>query len=220
MPGDAYSMDAGVQAGYVHAMLKSKTTVIEDGRQMAIIFRNGIVKPQLQDNGKPIENLEPRPSGMKYIFGGMEKLLKEGSCYSRDDLFNLGAHQNVTGNVDGNQKVGCPSIVVCYMTRVCDADGFQFLTYQTGDHSRYHALLRSFCEKKPIRVFQSSKGNKKKGKYFPLPGKKIVYRYDGLYYIIAAESPDGKDLEGSMFSLAAQVFFMVRAEPCQTMDAF
>ena len=213
-------MDAGVQAGYVHAMLKTKKALIQDGKRMAIIFRNGIVKPHLQsqDNGKLVENLDPPPPSPEYIFGGMRKILKEGICYSRGHLGNVGGHQNAGGNIDGNQDVGCPSIAVCTMDRDWDADHFQFLTYETGDHSRHLALLTSFCESKPIGVFRCSKGNRELGKYFPV-SPKSVYRYDGLYYIVAAKSRNGKDMKRSKSSGDARVFYLVRAEPVQTMDA-
>ncbi len=44
LAGDAYSMDAGFQHGYVHAMLKTRKAEIKSGKRMAIIFRNGISK--------------------------------------------------------------------------------------------------------------------------------------------------------------------------------
>jgi SAD/SRA domain len=212
-------MDAGVQAGYVHAMLKTRLAAIQDGKRMAIIFRNGVVKPQVEDNGKAIENLDPRPITIEYIHGGMPNVLEEGSRYSRDDIFNLRAHQNATGNIDGNKTVGCPSVVVCFMSGEWDVDDFQYLTYQTGNHSRHHAMLRSFCEQNPIRVFRCSKGNKEKGKYFPdpFPKNKVAYRYDGLYYIIAVKNRNGEEVERSMASRDARVFFLLRAEPIRQM---
>jgi hypothetical protein len=221
-PGDAYSMDEAVQSGYVHAMLKTKESKILDGKRMAIIFRNGIFQPKLQqqDNGIPINSLDGT-LGVEYIFGKISNL-NEGCVYSRDDLMDMKAHQNVGGAIDGNGLMGCPSLDVCYLTRKNDMDGFQFLTYQVGDHSRHQGMVTSFFEKKPIRVFRSSKGNKDKGKYFPVTPKKgtVVYRYDGLYYIIGARSADGDIVDSGQIStgVTARVFFLVRAEPSAIMN--
>jgi SAD/SRA domain len=215
-PGDAYSMDAGVQHGYVHAMLKTGKAGYESGKRMAIIFRNGLQKHNMEDNGKIVEDYKPR-TRVQYIFGGMANVLTEGECYSREALMDMGAHLNDRGNIDGNKTDGCPSIIVCFMRRRWDQDHFHFLTYEAGDHSRPLAMLKSYHDHKPIRVFRSSKGNREKGKYFPVSvdPKRTVYRYDGLYYIICARSRDDKDADPSN----ARVFYMVRAEPSETMSA-
>ena len=69
IPGDAYCMDAGVQGGYVHVMLKTKQSLIQGGRWMGIIFQNGITQSQLSDNGQDIKNLGAR-QGLEYFFDG------------------------------------------------------------------------------------------------------------------------------------------------------
>jgi hypothetical protein len=215
-PGDAYSMDAGVQHGYVHAMLKTPKGDYENGKRMAIIFRNGLQKHNMEDNGKIVEDYKPR-TRVQYIFGGMLNVLTEGECYSREALMDMGAHLNDRGNIDGNKTDGCPSIIVCFMRRRWDQDHFHFLTYEAGDHSRPLAMLKSYHDHKPIRVFRSSKGNREKGKFFPVSvdPKRTVYRYDGLYYIICARSRDDKEADHS----STRVFYMVRAEPSETMSA-
>jgi hypothetical protein len=173
----------------------------------------------MKDNDNFVEDFEPRRSGVEYIFSGMVEQLKEGECYSREDLINMGAHRNDRGNIDGNKKDGCPSVIVCFMLRKWDEDQFQFPTYEAGDNLRPMAMLRSSHEQKPIRVFCSSQGNREKGKFFPLSPdpKRTVYCYDGLYYIICAKSLDDNEATKGMDSKDARVFFMVRAEPSDTM---
>ena len=71
----------------------------------------------------------------------------------------------------------------------------------------------------PVRVFRSNKGNRKKSNYLPDPdGKKVLYRYDGVYYVIAAMSKE----DGTVKSLGdhvadARVFYLIRAEPLSFM---
>ena len=107
------------------------------------------------------------------------------------------------------------------MKRDWDEDEFDFLTYQVGDTSRPMSLMKSYVEGTPIRVFRSSNGNRVKGKYFPVSEdpKKVVYRYDGLYYIICAKTPDNKVVTKDMSSINARVFLMMRAGPHDTMEA-
>ena len=211
--GDAYSMDGIVQAGYVHAMLKvTEATQIEAGKRMSIIFRNGIPKKCDADSGRKVDSLAAPCPTAQYTFGAMG--LIEGECYSKDFLFNGKAHQNAFGNVDGNKNVGCPSVFVCNLSHERDEDHFQFLTYVAGDDSRPLALLRSLKDRKPIRVFRSSAGSRQKGLYFPENPLQVVYRYDGLYYIIAARDRHGEIGE----SKDARVFYMVRAKPPDEME--
>ena len=224
IPGDGYSMDGAVQVGYVHAMLKAKLSFVNESKRMAIIFRNGISRTNLLDNGLSVDTPHAPRRRVEYKFGPMDAIT-EGKSYSRDFLFNCGAHRNDRGNVDGNKEQGCPSLIVCHMREQRDDDRFRFLTYVVGDHSRPLALLKSSVELNPIRVFRSSNGNRTKSQYFPKgecpKGEcgKVVYRYDGLYYVIAAKNLDDEDSLSMSHPLPdARVFYLLRWEPCETME--
>ena len=218
IPGDGYSMDGNVQASYVHAMLKTRPSHVATTGRMAIIFRNGIHK-MFDDNGSSVTSLAAPVRTNQYVFGNMCDKLEEGKCYSRDFLFNSQAHRNGHGNIAGNKEIGCASLIVCKLARACDQDKLHFLTYVVGDHSHPKALLRSFVSQQPVRVFRSNKGNRKKSNYLPDPdGKKVLYRYDGVYYVIAAINKE----DGTVKSLGdhvadARVFYLIRAEPLSFM---
>ncbi len=98
-------------------------------------------------------------------------------------------------------------------------DEFHFLTYVVGEHSHPKALLQSFVSQHPVRVFRSNKGNRMKSSYLPDPvGKKVLYCYDGVYYVIAAMNKE----DGTVKSLGdhvadARVFNLIRAEPLSFM---
>ncbi|KAI2508592.1 SAD/SRA domain [Fragilaria crotonensis] len=170
-------------------------------------------------HGSSVTSLEAPVRTNQYVFGNMCNELEEGDCYSRDYLFNSHAHRNGHGNISGNKEIGCPSLIVCKLARACDEDKFPFLTYVVGDHSHPKALLRSFVKQQPVRVFRSSKGNRMKSNYFPdSDGKKVLYRYDGVYYIVAAVNKE----DGAVKSLGdhvadARVFYLIRAEPLSFM---
>lgn len=220
IPGDAYSMCGEVQHGYVHAMLKMNRKCNqenEEGRRMAIIFRNGLTK-RCDDNGQIVETLAPPVRKMEYKFGSMPELIQEGECYSREYLYNCGGHMNDRGSVAGNRKVGCPSIVVCRMSHNEDSDHFRFLTYVVGESSRPMALFQSYKAGIPIRVFRSSSGNLAKGKYFPNSRDgRVVYRYDGLYFVILAFDHEGEPVDKQCGETKAKIFHLVRGEPIKRM---
>jgi hypothetical protein len=152
-------------------------------KRMSIIFRSGESKVCI-DNGWYVNDYSPSQP-KEYVFGNMSELLNEGECYSRNDLLKLNAHVARQGNIAGNQKVGCPSIIVKALSHTRDDDQYHFLTYVACDNSHPLTLLKSFSGGKPVRVFRSSNGNREKSKYFPSPnGNKVVYRYDGIYYVV------------------------------------
>jgi hypothetical protein len=50
-------------------------------------------------------------------------------------------------------------------------------------------------------------------------GKKVVYRYDGIYYVVATIDNKNGDVVGLGGEVVdARVFFLVRAEPCFIMQ--
>ncbi len=101
-----------------------------------------------------------------------------------------------------------------------DDDQYHFLTYVASVNSHPLTLLKSFLCQKPIRVFRSSNGNREKSKYFPSPkGKKIVYRYDGIYYVVATiDNKTGNVVGLGGDVVDSRVFFLIRAEPCVIMQ--
>jgi hypothetical protein len=159
------------------------------------------------DNGSSVTSLTTPVRTNQYVFGNMCDMLEECKCYSRDFLFNSQAHRNGYGNIAGNKEIGCAPLIVCKLARACDEDKFHFLTYVVGDHPK--ALLQSFVSQQPVRVFQSNKGNRMKSSYLPDPdGKKVLYCYNGVYYVIAAINKE----DGTVKSLGdhvadARVFF-------------
>jgi alkylated DNA repair dioxygenase AlkB len=218
IPGDGYSMDGAVQSSYVHAMLKTSPLHVDTTGRMAIIFRNGIHKV-VEDNGCAVTTLVA-PQRQQYIFGNMCEELEEGKCYSRDFLFNSQAHRNGHGNIAGNKDVGCASLIVCKLSRSLDDDQFHFLTYVVGDASRPKTLLRSFASQQPVRVFRSSKGNHLKSDFLPhADGNKVLYRYDGVYYVIAAMDKEHHNtiVPRGGHVMDARVFYLIRAEPQASM---
>jgi hypothetical protein len=108
MKGDVYTMDELDQKSFVHAMMKTKES--SNNQRMAIIFRNGESKI-CQDNGWHVEDVSPSKP-YDYVFGNMAETLQEGECYSREHLLKCNAHVARQGNIAGNMKVGCPSIIV------------------------------------------------------------------------------------------------------------
>ena len=217
--GDVYTMDEAVQKFYVHAMMKTKEHNNNSSNQrMSIIFRSGQSKVCI-DNGWHVNDFSPSQP-KEYVFGNMSEVLEEGKCYSRNDLLKLNAHVARQGNIAGNQKVGCPSIIVKALSDTRDEDQYHFLTYVASDHSHPLTLLKSFLCAKPIRVFRSSNGNREKSNYFPSPnGNKVVYRYDGIYYVVATIDKKNDEIVGlGGVVVDARVFFLVRAEPCILMQ--
>jgi len=97
---------------------------------------------------------------------------------------------------------------------------YHFLTYVASDKSHPLTLLKSFSSQKPIRVFRSSSGNREKGKYFPIPSEnKVVYRYDGIYYVVATINKKNGEFVGIGGEVVdARVFFLVRMEPSVIMQ--
>ncbi len=220
MIGDVYTMDKRVQEYYVHAMMKTKEPNEENCnfQRMSIIFRNGEAKT-CKDNGWHVEDCSPSKPN-EYVFGNMTGALQEGECYSRGDLLKCLAHVNRQGNIAGNMLVGCPSIIVKNLATAQDEDQYHFLTYVASDKSHPLTLLKSFSSQKPIRVFRSSSGNREKGKYFPIPSEnKVVYRYDGIYYVVATINKKNGEFVGIGGEVVdARVFFLVRMEPSVIMQ--
>ena len=140
--------------------------------------------------------------------------LSEGQCYSREYLYQSGAHFNERGGVSGNMNDGCPSIVVTEVSpELGEFDAFLYISYYVQPHQRSGALLKSYDKKLPVRVFRSSKGTN--GQFHPSSRfpHHVCYRYDGVYYIICVKDRYGNDVQQEMNKMIGYVFFLVRAEP-------
>jgi hypothetical protein len=216
--GDGYQMDGRTQVGYVHAVLKEKRDVAGK-RRMAIIFRNGKQKPVSVDTGYRVDSIEAPDRIITYKFGPMAGELIEGQCYSRAHLVASGAHANDRGGVAGSKDAGCPSVVISNVSNEHgEVDEYRYVTYYVGRLQRPQALFSSFIHKKPVRVFRSSNGVN--GQFFPPKGKHVVYRYDGVYYVICVKSESGAEEihRDSSNRTDARVFFLVRPEPKDDME--
>lgn len=207
-----------MQQGYVHAILKLPRSQIVSGKRMAIIFRNGKEYVVPQDTGTLLSTADAPDRTIEYQFGSMVDDLTEGERYFRTDLQRCGAHASDRAGVAGNADVGCPSIVVNSVSQERgEMDGFQYVRYYAGPTQRSGALFTSFLKNKPVRVFRSSEGMN--GPYHP-PRKegRVVYRYDGVYYIIRVTDLQGLDFpRSSPRTKDGRVFFLVRAEPREVM---
>mmetsp|Transcript_5069 Transcript_5069/g.7353 ORF Transcript_5069/g.7353 Transcript_5069/m.7353 type:complete len:589 (-) Transcript_5069:81-1847(-) len=196
IPGDGYQMDGGMQAGYLHGILKQHSTSEQQpqSRRLAIVFRHGKEVMVREDSGIVMNDLSPPNRIIRYHFGPMIHALREGHLYKRTQLFHLNAHQAFRKGVSGNRDQGCDAIVVSRIdTNNKEFDLFWSLGYHAFGFQGGKALLHSFHKKLPVRVFRSSKG---KGKFFPMipspqssEGQKeqqSMYRYDGVYQVVNA----------------------------------
>ena len=207
-----------MQKGYVHAVLKLPPSRVSVGKRMAIIFRNGKEYSVPRDTGEQLRTAEAPDRTIEYKFGSMVDYLTEGARYSRTDLQRCGAHASDRSGVAGNMTVGSPSIVVNYVSQERgEFDGFQYVSYYAGPRQRAGALFTSFSMNKPVRVFRSSEGAN--GPYHP-PRKdgRVVYRYDGVYYITHVKDMQGFDIpRRNPPTNNGRIFFLERAEPKEVM---
>ena len=89
--GDAYEMDGTMQKSYVHSLPKAQSKY-ESGRRFALIFRSGEEKVLSGTNCEKVTDLAPSDP-VEYKFGPMASELKEGGCYTKDELVAMGAHR-------------------------------------------------------------------------------------------------------------------------------
>jgi len=178
----------------------------QEQQRIAIVFRRGDQTMQGRDSGRPFASLIPRPP-ISYTFGNHLALdantttlsnddsltLTEADTYTRNQLWEMGAHHSLQKGVSGNQKIGCDAIIVSGKRPDglgCDQLGR--LVYAANGREGARAFLTN-CNtndnSKPIRIFRSSvlqseyralvMGNNSTA----ASSKAARYRYDGLYRV-------------------------------------
>jgi SAD/SRA domain len=205
-----------MQKGYVHAVMKLPRSKIDNGRRMAIVFRNGKETHVGHDSGYLLSSIDAPERLTNYTFGSMNDMISEGKLYSREYMYHSGAHFNERGGVSGNMNDGCPSIVVTNLfPELGEFDAFLYISYYAEPRQRSGALRKSYDKKLPIRVFRSSKGTK--GQFHPSSKfpHHVCYRFDGVYYIIYVKQRYGNhELQGrETRKKEGFVFYLVRSEP-------
>ena len=229
-PGDCYCFDGATHNNYEHAVPKGSN----QDRRMVLILRNG-PRRYLQDNGRPagtalraepcfatqsvIWSVVPgsgdvmvRPSSARsrVNFGQLEGLY-EGNQYVREGMVRAGFHNSPQGGISGNKEAGCDAIVVSH-----HFEGDDLLEFKYSATSRVGsgALVRSEADKRPIRVFRSSRLQSRWAPPPMLPPAPAVYRYDGLYLIAqhhVEAAPVGAPDSSELF-----VFVLERCEDDET----
>ncbi|CAJ1953968.1 unnamed protein product [Cylindrotheca closterium] len=190
--GDAYVMDGEMQKYYFHSVPKSKETVgAEESFRLSIVFRTGNDVYQLQDSGRPCENLAPkiRPA---QIFGNKINGLDEGTLYSRAELFNMGAHRMQQRGISGNVKAGADAMIVSGLREdKLGVDHFCKLVYAVEQVKGGMSVMTSFNKGLPIRVFRSSnyQSRYKAISMSEMKDSSTKYRYDGLYKVVKKRDP-------------------------------
>jgi hypothetical protein len=181
---------------------------------MAVVFRNGKETLVRKDTGCLLPNTDAPDRLVHYTFGTMNGKLSEGHLYSREYLYQTGAHLNERGGISGNMNDGCPSIVVSRVApELGEFDAYIYISYYAETQQRSRALLQSYSKNLPVRIFRSSKGTN--GQYHPSPviPNRICYRYDGIYYIISVKDKYGNTVQPEREQTIGYIFFLVRAEP-------
>jgi alkylated DNA repair dioxygenase AlkB len=185
-PRDAYVMDGRMQESYSHCVPEDPTQENHQDHveRIAIVFRTGDVRFFLKDSGRVCTDLTPRVK-KKYNFGHGK--MQEGTIYTRRQIYDMEAHLGQQRGISGNHEVGCDAIIVSGKWPGCDK--FKTLLYTANTRVGANAIVRSHHQKFPIRVFRSDsyespfRATGKRG-----PSSKL-YRYDGLYHVMAYEEP-------------------------------
>lgn len=205
--GDAYSMDRGVQVGYEHAVPKRPAREPSIGRRIVAIMRSGRTESAATfdaDSGEPTSSLEAparRDLMAEPIVGHVPGVLEavgrcgekggvaldEAATYSREYLVETRAHVSAQRGVAGLAARGAESIVVSRQSpNLREADGLVWLRYTSTRRQGAGALWRSLGRRSPVRVFRSSALDQPWApKLRQSPSTGAVYRYDGLYEVVA-----------------------------------
>ncbi|KAH8078174.1 SET domain-containing protein [Aureococcus anophagefferens] len=208
--GDAYSMDRGVQVGYEHAVPKVPPKDTGVRKRVVAILREGDRKAagaeafDDADTGLANASLEP-PDRWDFDklggrFGHVDGIregvrangdgaasLDGAALYSRERLVETGGHNQAQRGVSGSLVRGAESVVVSRQSsRLREADGVSWLRYTSTRRQGAGALHRSLANRDPVRVFRSSNLGGAWAPTKPPEAKEAaVYRYDGLYDVVA-----------------------------------
>jgi SAD/SRA domain len=211
--GDGYAMDGKMQKHYTHGVPEVKETSKDTGeteksesesdRRISVIFRYGRKVTYIKDSGKPCMSLDPAflyGVVKKPWFGGLRGLY-EGYLYSRQDLWEMGAHTSQQRGVSGNMTYGCDCISVAGKGEVKGEDSLLELTYSSSKGGKGAEGMIVSCEKGfLVRVFRTDTYRHVNQAVVPANAfyKRIsgaYYRYDGLYKIQKFERSNPKKRE-------------------------
>ena len=190
-PGDAYEMDDEMQLYYVHGVPKDAEQVGRGNQRLAIVFRSGQMRWVRKDSGRSVPNLEPRPPNKTpYVFGPVPGILY-GHEYSRAALIQLRGHSACQRGISGSVEFGCDAIIVSRKRQDnLEDDRFGYLLYAAEHRVGAGGLLTSSQRRECIRVFRRCGRDNNGTKEGQKKHQRQMYRYDGLYEIIAIHEPE------------------------------
>ena len=174
-----------------------------DGMKRSLLFlRHGNTEQDLCDEDSlQDEHRQQKNKGGKIVsksqtvhFGHPKRHIMEGKAfYSKDFLFETGAHMLDQRGLNGNLREGCDCLLLSKINfSVREEDGLCWLLYTTSRALGGGALCRSFHRKKPVRVFRSSH---LQNNYAPQTKEegRTAYRYDGLYSVRVMWDNEGNE---------------------------
>jgi hypothetical protein len=119
-----------------------------------------------------------------------DEMIEGSRVYSRQNLLLLGAHKSDISCVNGNELLGCDSIIYVEEEKAKTKDCLCFIQYICSHRNGGGALFANYKLSKqnnaeysyPIRVFRKIQDIH----------RSECFRYDGLYHIIAIYDDSGK----------------------------
>jgi len=186
-------MDREMQKHYFHSIPKSNNDIEkrEDSLRLCIVFRTGQNAEHSFDSGRPCDDLSPK-EGPVQIFSNKILELAEGEVYTREQLFQMGAHRMQQRGISGNMETSADAMIISSLREdKLGCDRFHQFVYAVEQKKGGKAVLTSKEKNLPIRVFRSS--------HYESPFKAIsmnerkscstIYRYDGLYKVMRYREP-------------------------------
>jgi alkylated DNA repair dioxygenase AlkB len=197
-PGDAYEMDGEMQRFYTHSVPPQQNN--SDGRntRIAIVFRTGNEVMFAKDSGRACLDLSPKLR-RTYTFGHAG--LEEGKLYTRNQLFNMGAHLMQQRGISGNMAEGSDAIIVSGLREdKLGHDNFTNLMYAAESVKGARSVVTSHRQGLPIRIFRSATYRNPLRALQTKRGP-CLYRYDGVYIVSLCIEPMEKKHQPYMFYL-------------------
>ena len=213
-PGDVYQMDGEMQQHYVHAVprvdnhhdLAASNSRIQHQRtsseppRMVVVMRRGNFKRYQRDTGVPVHGdplyMEPK---LVYQHGPLPGI-HVGHVYRRTELMRLGAHLAAQRSVSGSSSTvvhtGCDAVILSgTRSDGLEWDAFYDLVYAVELRKGAGALVKSYQEALPIRIFRTNRIDARiktitaDGVKQRTPYTCQLYRYDGLYRVLHMKKP-------------------------------
>lgn len=214
--GDAYEMDGQMQLSYEHCMPRKEDDIT--AKRSVVIFRHGTPVAVTYDTGSPMyveqQNAITEKKDAEVYFGQPVREIPEGKeVFSKERLFETGAHRTQHKLVNGNSKEGCDSIIIDNLDPLLrEDDGLCWLQVTSSKANGGGALFQNFLSKLPVRVFRSSN---LESRYAPAlyveDAERVLYRYDGLYMVRAMWDEQGHEtVHPPTKNDSIYTFFLVR----------